>query len=400
MRPLSPSRLCRPCLVAAATAALALGTLSAAAQSRAQSLPPPSQSVLQQDVDQFTAIGATSTIAEVFHGNTSIRARSGVAKLGTNTPVAWDTHFRMASVTKTFVAVVVLQLVGEGKLSLDDKVERWLPGLVRGNGNDGRQITVRQVLQMTSGLFDYASDAAFFSLYASPEAWTANRNKQWTPRELVQIALSHPPLFAPGAEWSYSNTNYILAGLIVKAVTGNEWDYEVAKRITFRLGLKFTDTYGPGNNPYILPPFTHGYDLFGVDGAYTDVTFMNMSWGYSAGALISTTSDLNRFLTALMKGQLLKPAQLAQMKTLVPIEGSGGAGYGLGIAYVPLPCGVGFWTHDGTTFGYRTITGVLSDGSRSVIASVATHDSLYVTTFAENYSPAYANLVINALCGS
>lgn len=399
MSPLSPFRLRRSCVVAAATAALVLGTLSAAAPSRAQGLPPPSQSVLQQDVDQFTAIGATSTIAEVFYDNTSMRARSGVARRGTTTPVAWNTHLRIGSFTKTFVSVVMLQLVGEGKLSLDDKVERWLPGLVQGNGNDGSQITIRHLLQMTSGLFNYTEDAAFYALYSTPQAWAAVWNKQWTPQELVQIAVSHPPHFAPGTSWYYSNTNYILAGLIIKAVTGNEWDYEVAKRITFPLRLKFTDTYGPGNNPYILPAFAHGYDLFGVDGAYTDVTFNNMSWAYSAGTLISTTSDLNRFLVALMKGKLLKPAQLAQMKTLFPFEG--GAGYGLGLVYVPLPCGVGYWSHDGSTFGYSTITGVLPDGSRSLIGSVTTTDNLYGTTsFAANYGPAFANLVINSLCGT
>lgn len=364
---------------------------------------PPSQATFQQDVSAFVSIGGTSAIAETFYGSTSLRARAGVAKRGTTTPVAWDTHFRMGSVTKVFVSVVVLQLVGEGKLSLDDKVEKWLPGLVRGNGNDGRKASIRNLLQMTSGIPEYGVDPELYENYISPEAWAANWNKQWTPQQLVRIAMKTPPLFPAGTEYSYSNTNFVLAGLIIEKVTGNEWHLEVARRITYPLGLGFTDTYSPEDNPYIVPPFAHGYDLFGTDGSYTDVTFHNTSWAWSAGGLITTTNNLNRFLVALAKGQLLKPAQMTQLKTPFPMfEGAEpGTGYGLGIGIGKLPCGPTFLTHDGSIFGYNTLASVLADGSRSLVASITTTDNIYgSSSFATNFGTPNYNLVVHALCGT
>ena len=137
-------------------------------------------------------------------------------------------RFRVGSVTKSFMATVLLQLVGERKLRLDDSLERWLPGVVP----NGRSITVRELLQHTSGLYDYVDDSAFRT------AVLANPLRVWTPRQLVRIAVSHHPLFRPGRRWSYSNTNYILAGLVIQAVTHRTVAAELRNRIFRPLDLR------------------------------------------------------------------------------------------------------------------------------------------------------------------
>jgi hypothetical protein len=139
-----------------------------------------------------------------------LRERRGIADLRTGAAVPFDGYFRAASNTKTFIAVVVLQLVGEGRLTLEDTVERWLPGVVFGNGNDGRQITVTNLLQHTSGIFNRAS--AIPSLQ-SPEGYLAHRLDQFDAADLVAIAMQHPPDFAHGTHWGCSTTNYVLLGL-------------------------------------------------------------------------------------------------------------------------------------------------------------------------------------------
>src|SRR5262249_19201622 len=147
--------------------------------------------------------------------------------------------------TKTFVAAIVLQLVGEGRLSIADTVERWLPGVVPG----GERITLRQLLNHTSGLFDYAEDNTFGRQLAHPK-------KVWSPRQLIRIATAHPPLFAPGARWSYSNTGYILLGLIVEQATGNPLGSELRRRIFAPLRLRSTSF---DTKPQIAGQHAHGY---------------------------------------------------------------------------------------------------------------------------------------------
>lgn len=329
-------------------------------------------SQLQQDVNALRDAGDVGVLAEVVHNGNSTKARAGVAKLGTNQEVPFNAHFRTGSTTKTFVATVVVQLVAEGKLSLNDKVSKWLPGVVEGNGYHGNQITVRQLLQHTSGIFDYVEDEDFFATLDTPESFYANRFHTYTPQDLINIALAHPPVFAPGADWSYSNTNYILAGEIIKKVTGKNWRQEVKQRIINPLGL--TETTSAGTNPYMPAPFARSYHIYTSDPTqreYTDTTVDNLSWGGAAGDIITTTKDENRFFKALMTGHLLPPAQLAAMKNTV--DTGGGFEYGLGLIHTPLSCNnQGFWGHDGGTVGYATWNGITEDGSRSVVLSLST----------------------------
>lgn len=350
-------------------------------------------------MDAIVAAGAVGAVAEVIDGDTAIRVRSGAAALGSADPVPFDGHFRMGSATKPFIAVVVLQLAAEGRLSLEDPVSKWVPDLVQGNGNDGSRITIRHLLQHTSGLFDYFNDYRFISTIFTPEAFEENRLREWTPEALVRLAVSHPPTAEPGAAWSYTNTGYVLAGMVIEAVTGEPWAVQVRKRIIEPLGLQ--RTYAPGSDPAIARPFARGYELYGTDGGYVDVTEKNMTMADASGALITATGDLSRFFAALMRGELLEPAQLEEMLKAVPI--GEGAAYGLGLWFKELPCrpGEGYWSHDGTALGYETRTGVLPDGSRSFVVSVTTTDALYGSTrFDEAVERSLDALARHALCGA
>ncbi len=251
--------------------------------------------------------------------------------------------------------MVVLQLVGEGKIGLDAPVDTYLPGLVRGEGIDGRRITVRQLLQHTSGLPNYTR-------------YLGDDVRYYDPRELLDIALRHKADFAPGTKWEYSNTNYVLAGLIVQKVTGRPLAEEMDQRVIKRVGLRHT--YFPARgDATIREPHPRGYHQDSAGAPLRDVTDMDPSWGWAAGQMISTNSDLNRFFTALLSGRLLPAAQLARMRDTVPAEYFGsGARYGLGIVSKPLPCGGVRWGHGGSLPGYETRGGATDDGRAANVA--------------------------------
>jgi D-alanyl-D-alanine carboxypeptidase len=314
---------------------------------------------LQRALDRITvqggAPGAEAVVTD--HGRVT-ETRSGVGDLTTGKPYPHDAVFRVGSITKTFVATVVLQLVAEGKVKLDEPIERYLPSLVSGNGNEGRQITVRNLLQHTSGLYSYTDDL----LTADLESL---RHRGAEPGELLTMALTHPPLFAPGSAWSYSNTNYIVAGMLVEKVTGRSLAGEIARRITRPLGLR--DTSLPGRGDERLPaPHPRGYLSLG--GPLTDFTDFDPSIAGAAGALVSTGRDLDAFYTALLGGRLLPAAQLAQMKRTVPVPGEPGTDYGLGLFHRTLPDGTRYWGHGGDILGFATLSGA-TDGGRGATVS-------------------------------
>ncbi|WP_250030687.1 serine hydrolase domain-containing protein [Paractinoplanes maris] len=325
----------------------------------------PPRAELQTAVDDLRDLGMTGVQAEVSQGHRQLVARSGVADRGTGRPMPADGRFRIGSNTKTFVSVVVLQLAGEGKLSLDDRVGRWLPGVVSGNGNDGRRITVRQLLQHTSGLHNYTNELAALG---SAEAYQAHRFDHYEPADLVALAMKHEPSFAPGARWEYSNTNYILAGMIIERVTGRSWGSEVRSRILRPLGLH--DTSYPGDRRTLPRPYARAYQQFAPGAPLVDVTEFNPTAAGAAGGMVSTTADLTRFWRAVQRGELLRPAQAAQMHRTVLADGMQdllpGIRYGLGIFWVPNACG-GFWGHPGDVVGTSTFNGVTGPGDRAVV---------------------------------
>ncbi|GAA1880771.1 serine hydrolase domain-containing protein [Streptantibioticus ferralitis] len=324
------------------------------------------QNTLQEQVDALQRTGTVGAIALSARPGHRTFAAAGVADTTTGRPARPGDRFRVGSITKTFVSTVMLQLVAEGRVSLDDTVDHRLPGVVSGNGNDGRKITLRQLLNHTSGLFDYTRDLPEFT---SVDRFQADRYTAWAPDQLVAVAMRHAPHFAPGTAWEYSNTNYILAGIIIQKVTGHTWQHEVTHRILRPLGLH--DTFAPVHSPRIPGPHLEGYSAFGGPGPAIDVSALDPSAAGSAGGMISTTADLSRFYSALLGGRLLPPAQLAEMKTTVPAPTLDptmpDARYGLGLIQAPLPCGGFFYGHGGDIPGYIAIASVSADGRRTAV---------------------------------
>ncbi|MFI5907879.1 serine hydrolase domain-containing protein [Dactylosporangium sp. NPDC051541] len=300
---------------------------------------------LREALDDLCRLGATGAQGQVYaHG------RDITASAGAGMPAAG--RFRIGCATGAFTAAVVLQLTSEGRLHLDDEVDTLVPGLL-----PDPRITVRHLLQHTSGLADYVGDLAAGSRLARHE-----------PRELVALGLAHGPRSEPGAHWSYANTNAVAAGLVVAAVTGRSWAEQVRNRIARPLGLR--DTYFPYDHPALPRSSARAYQQLQLGGPLFDVTELNPTALDAAGGLVSTTADLTRFWRALRRGELLDPAGLAEFDRTVPAETyqdvRAGIGYGLGAFRVPNASG-GFWSHPGDVPGTATCNGVSADGSRSVV---------------------------------
>ncbi|MBL7512395.1 beta-lactamase family protein [Frankia sp. CNm7] len=333
--------------------------------------PPPAaprygQAELQRDLDAVRDAGAVGVIAQV-NGSQRLRGTSGVSDVEADTPLDVDGYFRMGSNTKPFVAIVVLQLVEEGALTLDDTVERWLPGVVTGNGNDGASITVRQLLQHTSGLHDYTDD--LLARVDSMEAYRELLATTFTPRELVTLALQSPPDFSPGQGWDYSNTGYALIGMIIEEVAGRSWDTEVARRVLEPLGMAHTSE--PGTATVLPDPHPKGYEV--LDGTTVEHPEQNMTWAGAGGSLVTTVDDLSRFWRAVGSGELVTPELAEQMRRTVPTTGDdqpAGGTYGLGLAWRPLSCGGGAWTHNGDVPGFHTVSAVSEDGATTAVVSL------------------------------
>lgn len=388
--------------VVAGTALLGAGVSEAGVRAK-----PGLRATLQADADGLLRYGVPGVLVELDTAKGDVQVRSGYGNVEAGTPVPWNARFRIGSFTKTYVAATLLQLVGEGKLSLDDKVERWLPGLVRGNANDGREITVRQLLQHQSGLPDYLNAMPWVF---DQEQFEQNRFRTVTQEEAVALGVGLKREFEPGTKWNYSNTNYVLAGMIIERASGRTWQQEVQRRIIKPLRLRHT--YTPGTSPTIPGPHAVAYERFpGPDATDTDpdygdpidVTVQNPTWAGAAGDMISTTDDGNRFLRALVTGKVLRPAQLAEMQKTVPTNdrfrsGWPGVRYGLGIMWIPNSCG-GAWSHGGDIPGFMTRNGVTPDGSRSVVVSLNT-DSLQPNAGVPRpTSDIVSPLVDHALCG-
>jgi D-alanyl-D-alanine carboxypeptidase len=299
-------------------------------------------------------------------GGSTWSTTAGVGNLRTHAPRSADDRYRVGSITKTFVSTVLLQLEAEGRLSLDDTVEKWLPGVVHGNGHDGSRITVRQLLNHTSGIFNYTADETFGRTYFLKDGFLEHRYDTNTPEQLVAVAMAHQPDFAPGTSWNYSNTNYVVAGMVIQKVTGRSYGEEIRHRVIDPLHL--TATSVPGTRVTVPQPSSRAYSKLArtATGPTYDVTRLNPSLASSAGEMISDSADLDRFYAALLKGRLLPPKQLKEMKTTVPVEGIPNAGYGLGLMDRELSCGVHVWGHDGGIHGSSSVAVTTADGRHSV----------------------------------
>ncbi|MFB6720187.1 serine hydrolase domain-containing protein [Kribbella sp. NPDC056345] len=311
---------------------------------------------LQKFLDSQVASGSAGALMHYQDADGPWVGASGVAEVGTAVPVDPAGSFRIGSVTKTFTATVVLQLVGEGVLALDDSVGRWLPGVIPA----GDSINLRQLLNHTSGLYNYTSDL--------PDTAGIIRDRfvHWDPRATIDSIAVQPLLFEPGATCSYSNTNYLLLGLIIEAATGKSFATEIESRILEPLDLQ--ETLIPGDATTLPEPHAHGY--LTLDDQLVDISDFNASQAWSAGEFVSTASDLNRFYAALLTGKLLRPAELEAMQTTIPTD-EAFHHFGLGLSRITLP-NLTLWGHAGGIFGYRTWSYHAADAIHQLTLSLTT----------------------------
>ncbi|MED2790150.1 serine hydrolase [Bacillus wiedmannii] len=306
-------------------------------------------------------LGYPGILAQISKGGKNWRYAAGIADLRTKKPMKTDFRFRIGSTTKTFIATVLLQLAGENRLNLDDSIEKWLPGVIQGNGYDANQITIRQILNHTSGIAEYLKSKDYDIM---------DTKKLYTAEELVKMGISLPPDFAPGKGWSYSNTGYVILGILIEKVTGNSYAEEVENRIVEPLEL--SNTFLPGNST-VIPGTKHarGYESYDGESELKDVTYSYP--GSSDGDMISTADDLNKFFSYLLSGKLLKEQQLKQMLTTVPTGTEGIDGYGLGIYETKLPNRVSIWGHGGASPGFSNFAGGTLGGKHTLAINLNGH---------------------------
>ncbi|WP_423063391.1 serine hydrolase domain-containing protein [Candidiatus Paracoxiella cheracis] len=305
------------------------------------------QQQINNDRDVYK-IGAIAVSYELADSNDVYSNYSGATKLDGEKPVGPDNLFQVGSITKSFIAATILQLEQEGKLKITDPIGKYLPNYVK-----WRSITIRQLLNHTSGIYDYTILPQFDHV-STPD----NDHKQWTPQEIVASVYDHKPYFQPGEGFHYSNTNYILLGMLIHKITHQTVQYELDHRFLREDQLDLTNSY------YLPGKYPHSILAWLVDGYFLNKneTHINMSWAGSAGALVSNSIDLVRWVKQLMTGKVLQTQQLRELKTLVSIpagkplpKNSRDFAYGLGIKRVYQPNIGLIWFHPGATTGYTAI---------------------------------------------
>jgi D-alanyl-D-alanine carboxypeptidase len=290
----------------------------------------------------------------------SWQAALGVSDVATHTPMDLADHVRIGSITKSMTATVVLQLAQEGRLSLDDPLAPYFPEI------DTNNATIRQALQLTSGVADYTTTEFLNSTAADPQ-------RVWSPEELVATVAGQPPMFPAGEGWYYSNTNFVMLGIIAERVTGQSLAQLIADRIFGPLGMTGC-SYPAAADASIPWPSARGY-MFGLDWGraasppaplppLVDVADFNPSWAAGAGAAICTAADMSIWGRALAAGELLAPEMQAERLAWVP-AGDPNAKYGLGVVNIK-----GLVGHNGEISGYMSQTARReSDGTVIVVLS-------------------------------
>jgi CubicO group peptidase (beta-lactamase class C family) len=346
---------------------------------------------LQQILEAFVDNGLGSAEMHIHDEQGDWAGRAGVSKLGETAEPPANGQVWAGSVIKPFTATLVLQLVAEGKLELDNPVGDHLPEL----GLDER-ITVRMLLQHTSGLYNYTgepdADGTFtMGLPSQGKDWVDNRFHTYRPEELVRFALAKPARFEPGTDQSYSNTNYTLALLLIEKITGRSYAEETQRRILAPLGM--SDTVVSSTSPDLPGPHAHGYYRYQDAGDWkvTDVSRQNPSLLAGAGDLISTAKDLSTFISALLGGKLLPATLLAEM--LTP---HGKLNLGLGLWVQDLGPGNGTIVHHngGAPGGYGALMISTPDGRKTLTAALTTKDLDPAAAF----PPALAGLIQAVFC--
>jgi D-alanyl-D-alanine carboxypeptidase len=330
----------------------------------------PTRADVQRAFDRVVAAGVPGATGVIRGPHGIERYLAGDADVRRGVAISSRDHTRAGSITKAFTSTVILQLVASGRFGLDDSVESLLPGALP----DGDEITVRQLLNMSSGLADYCS------VPASPggpdpcnPSSAAERSRAWAPQELIDIGVSAPRTFAPGQGWAYTNTGYLLLGMIIERVTGDSLAAEYRQRIFRPLGLKET-RYAP--DTVAMPrPFSHGYDVLAAGSFPEDITATSPTIAGAAGAAVSTPDDLETFIRAYLSGRLVPARLVREMKIAtpgslngappsIPLEKGGVGTYGLGLEHYTWSHSCGTFGHSGSIPGYHPYTFTSADGSR------------------------------------
>jgi D-alanyl-D-alanine carboxypeptidase len=317
----------------------------------------PKRANLKQIARALVKDGAPGAIVYL---RTPTATRAGVAGLadrGAHVPMRATDRYRIASLTKAFVSVVVLQLESEGKLDIDDPIEKYLPHVVP-NGN---AISLRELMNHTSGLYDYSDDPAF------SQAVFDNPERTWTPLELAALGLKHAPYFAPGDNYHYSNTNYILLGLVVETVDRKPLAESLQQRIVGPLGLTATSL---PTTIQLAPDFVHGYLSLDNSPLIDLAPLISPSIGWSAGGLVSNAPDVTTFYRALLTGKLLPPVQLNEMETPSTNAGT----YGLGVDN-SSPCGRALGHLGDFSNAWRNEVLATKNGKREAVVMVNVDDA-------------------------
>jgi D-alanyl-D-alanine carboxypeptidase len=333
------------------------------------------QAVVETAAERLKVPGAM-VLVRTPHGDFS--AAYGTTELGAQTPPTPDTHFRIASNTKTMTAALIVLLAQDGKLKFSDPVSNYVPDVP-----NGENITVAQLLKMRSGLYGYTADPALAAVM------DADPGKVWTPQEILAIAFRHPPQFAPDASYEYSNTNYALLGLIAEKVGGRPLAQQFADRLFGPVGL--TQTSLPAADDTSIPdPYSHGYMYGGsfyalADDPYPadmqaaaqagtmqpiDYTNQNSSYATAAGGAISTADDLATWMKALVSGKVFNADYHQQWLASPQAEDPDvpdGQKYGYGISYQRFGPNAAMFYHGGELPGFNSFMGYDPDNDVALV---------------------------------
>ncbi|GAA1293724.1 serine hydrolase domain-containing protein [Saccharothrix xinjiangensis] len=367
------------------------------------------QRVLDRVVAQERVPGI---VAEVQDGDGAWFGSAGLADLNTGRERGPGEYLHFGSNGKAFTAATVLRLVAEGRLSLDDTVEEWLPGVANANGNDGAALVIRQLLNHTSGLFATGLSPRTAYRYFTRSAVEEHRHDVLTTEFLLELAVSEPPAHAPGERFLYANGGYYLLGAIIEQVTGNSYADEVGRAVIEPLGLTRTHVRSAAEATYPDPHPRAYSNKFLREGVRPedvtpenwhlmmedpslpplDLTEMNSSLGWSAGNVVSTTSEMIRFYRAMSTGALLPPDLHEEAWATVSTEGANwvpGVRYGLGVWERTLANGVVLRGGGGSNPGSDSMVMCTPDGGRAI--AIQTNNDGNVPIFFEILEAAFGS---------
>jgi D-alanyl-D-alanine carboxypeptidase len=304
--------------------------------------------------------GPPGAIALVQVGRRVTVTTAGVGNVATKAPIAAGDVVRIASISKAFNGAVALALVAKGKLSLSDTIAKRLPTLPASWG----PVTLAELLHHTSGLADYIKSPAFI------EVLKANPHAVLTPTQLISYVTDKAPRPTPGTKYHYSDTDNIVVGLMIEAVTGGTYEQALAQYVSTPLHLTLTTL---PDTPDLTEPYVHGYEIDTGSPPMDISTFLNPGLAWASGGMLSTADDLNTFMRAYVQGTLTNPATRSRQFRFVPGSsgppGPGTNAAGLAVFRYRTRCGT-VYGHTGNFPGYTLFSAASSNGSRSVTVFV------------------------------